>query len=467
VTATPTLKIAPQAGPQEAFLSSSADIVIYGGAAGGGKTYAQLLEPLRHVHNPRFGAVIFRREYTQVFNEGGLWDEAMELYPRLGAKPNKGKACFRFPSGATVSFAHIQLEADLLNYQGAQIALIQFDELTHFSERMFWYMLSRNRSASGVRPYVRAGTNPDPESFVAKIIAWWIDQDTGLPIPERSGVIRWFVREDGTLHWFHSVNQALEAFPGRHADDIKSFTFIPAKLEDNKKLLEKDPGYKGSLLAQNNVDRERLLNGNWKIRPAKGFYFKRDYFLPLTAKKRVPNDFETIIRYWDRAATIPTKGKPDPDWTVGTLVGRRVNGRFMVLDVVRFQGSPGTVKATILTTAKRDLETFAGVIVGIEVDPGQAGKVEAEDYIQLLAGFDVRLYPARQDKITRAGPFSAQCEGRNVDVLEGDWVDAWLSELEGFPDVPKDDQVDSASGAFNALQSRVTSLETAQEVYGW
>src|SRR5690554_534113 len=71
----------PQAGPQEQFLKSKADIAIYGGAAGGGKTWALLLEPLSHIANPGFGGVIFRRTTVQVRNEGGLWDESARMYP--------------------------------------------------------------------------------------------------------------------------------------------------------------------------------------------------------------------------------------------------------------------------------------------------------------------------------------------------------------------------------------------------
>nr|WP_234841454.1 terminase family protein [Sinorhizobium meliloti] len=73
--------------------------------------------------------------------------------------------------------------------------------MTHFSAKQFWYMVSRNRSMSGVRPYTRATCNPDADSWVAELIRWWIDQDTGLPIPERAGVLRWFVRSDSPQTW--------------------------------------------------------------------------------------------------------------------------------------------------------------------------------------------------------------------------------------------------------------------------
>jgi len=103
--------IKPQPGRQEQFLASRADITIYGGAAGGGKTFGLLLEPLRYHDNPRFGAVVFRRTYPQITHEGGMWDEAEALYPLLGARANKNDMEWRFPSGARVSFAHMHREA--------------------------------------------------------------------------------------------------------------------------------------------------------------------------------------------------------------------------------------------------------------------------------------------------------------------------------------------------------------------
>src|SRR5690606_135321 len=113
---------------------------------------------------------IFRKTYPQVRNEGGLWDESETLYPLMGAEPIVTRLEWRFPSGATVRFAHLDHESDKYNWQGAQIALIGFDEVTQFSESQFFYMLSRNRSTCGVRPYIRATCNPDADSWVAEMI---------------------------------------------------------------------------------------------------------------------------------------------------------------------------------------------------------------------------------------------------------------------------------------------------------
>ncbi|MDQ7776297.1 MAG: terminase family protein [Paracoccus aminovorans] len=125
-------EIRPQPGPQTQFLSSPADIAIYGGGAGGGKTWALLMEPLRHSANPDFGAVFFRRTTVQIRNEGGLWDESVKLYPLIGAAPKEVTLEWKFPSGASLSMAHLEHDKTVANWQGSQIALLLFDELDAF-----------------------------------------------------------------------------------------------------------------------------------------------------------------------------------------------------------------------------------------------------------------------------------------------------------------------------------------------
>lgn len=301
----PPPRIQPQPGPQQTFLASPADVAIYGGAAGGGKSWALLMEPLRHIHNPEFGAVFFRRTTVQVRNEGGLWDESMKLYPLLSAKPKEHVLAWEFPGGASISFAHLEHDKTVLNWQGSQIPLICFDELTHFSENQFWYMVSRNRSMCGVRPYIRATCNPDCDSWVAKFIEWWIDQETGLPIDSRAGVIRWFVRVNNTLFWADSAEELKERFPETTA---KSATFVPARLADNAALMAADPGYLANLLALPLVERERLLGGNWKIRAVTGTYFQRAWF-----KRYRPGDEPKNLRRYITSDHAPTDAaKSDP-----------------------------------------------------------------------------------------------------------------------------------------------------------
>lgn len=300
-----TIELRPQGGPQERFLSTPADIAVYGGAAGGGKSWALLFEPLRHMHTTGFGATIFRRTHPQIVAQGGLWSESLELYPRLGGKPNISDTRWAFSSGAEVKFAHLQHEKNVIDYQGSQIALIGFDELTHFTEYQFTYLLSRNRSVCGVRPYVRATCNPDAASWVKRWVEWYIDPSTGYAIPERSGVVRWFARIAGQLEWGSSKADLLERFPDAKP---KSFTFIPARLEDNRILMDRDPGYAANIAAQGNVEQERLGKGNWNIVAAEGEW-PAEYFGPkLWAAELPPRDqWQLCTIAWDPSKGVDAK----------------------------------------------------------------------------------------------------------------------------------------------------------------
>lgn len=441
----------PQPGPQEMFLSTPADIAIYGGAAGGGKSYALLLEQLRHMDNPKFGSVIFRRTSGQIFNEGGLWDNALTMYEGLDFKPVQSpRAMIFFKDGAKITFTHLQYDKDIYTWQGAQIPLICFDELTHFTITQFFYLLSRNRSATcGVRPYIRATTNPDADSWVAGFIAWYIDQETGYPIPERSGVIRYFARVGDEIYWGDTREELIEKYKLIDAQ-IKSFTFIASKLTDNKILMEKDPGYLGNLMAQGRVEQERLLNGNWKIKPAAGLYFKRSQVEIVPA---IPHNVIAWVRSWDLAATVPSTLNPNPDATAGVLMGMLDDGRYIVADVKRVQYDAKNVRALVRNCAVMDREKYGMVNITIPQDPGQAGKEQSDSYIKHLSGFAVKAIRPSGSKIVRAEPFSAQWQAGNVMILAGDWNESYFTEMEAFPESVHDDMVDASSDSFNELQN--------------
>jgi Terminase large subunit, T4likevirus-type, N-terminal len=306
-----TATISAQPGPQTEFLRTAADICIYGGAAGGGKTVGLILEPLRHVGRvANFTAVFFRRTTPQITNPGGLWDESRTFYPRLGGIPHLGMREWRWPRAGKIKFSHLQFETTVHDWQGAQITLICFDELTHFTAHQFFYMVSRNRSTCGVRPYIRATCNPDADSWVADFLAWWIDPESGLPIPERAGVLRYYIRVAEKLVWADKPEELMRDLP--RPEDLPpgidpprpiSVTFIPAKVFDNPVLLRVNPEYFTWLLSLPLLERERLLGGNWKIRPSAGLYFKREW---CAVVDEVPADLN-IVRYWDLAATEKTE----------------------------------------------------------------------------------------------------------------------------------------------------------------
>lgn len=272
--------IRPQPGYQEAFSSSVADIVIGGGAAGVGKTFSLAVEPLYDIEKPNFRTIFFRRKLVEL---GPLLVEADKIYPNVKPSPTFSEAKLRydFPSGATINFGHLQYDKDAKNHQGQEYALICFDELTHFTYTQFMYLLSRNRSTSGAHSRIRATCNPEPDSWVAKLIDWWIGED-GFPIKERAGVLRYFIANGDKISdfiWGDTKEEVeekgcaiLDKLVSKSEGDvsasdfIKSITFIPGSIYENKVLLKSDPGYLGSLAAQSEADRAALLEGNWKIK---------------------------------------------------------------------------------------------------------------------------------------------------------------------------------------------------------
>ena len=461
--------IRPQPGKQELFLRSPADICIYDGAAGGGKTFALLLECLRNNDHKHFEAVIFRQSRPQILSAGGLYATSQEIYPYLGASsvltPN---VQWRFPSGAKVTFAHMFYEKEKYNWQGAQIPLLMFDELTHFTESQFFYMFSRNRSTCGVKPYIRATCNPDGESWVAKFIDWWINPETGYAIEERCGKLRYFVRQNNVIHWADTRQELIESFnlhTQEELERVKSVTFISAKLSDNKAMMLHDPGYMGTLMAMSEFDQEQLLNGNWKIRRSAGHYFKRSRANTLSA---IPTDIVKWVRAWDLAATAPgeadeLEGLPqamrqmrrgdESAYTAGVLLGKRRNGRVFVADVINVRENGADVRNLILNTAASDRAFYGNVTIRLPQDPGQAGKDQAQSFVRMLGGYTVTTALESGDKVTRAEPFSSQWLAGNVDVKEAVWNDEYFRQLENFPVGKLKDMVDASANAYLELEN--------------
>jgi len=233
-------------------------------------SWSLLLDPIPDMSIKGFGAVIFRRDATQLTNEGGLWDASREIYPFLKARPRESPALqWRFPGGGRISFHHLHSPDDQYAWQGAEICDLLFDELTHFEEAQFWYLISRNRSTCGVRPRCRATFNPDAGSWVKALFAPWVDGE--YPDPAGPGEVRYLVRQDG-YHYFRTESEAqvyaiqvLDITVGDAQHAVKSVSFVPARLDDNPALMDRNPQYRANLLSLPPVERERLLYGDWNI----------------------------------------------------------------------------------------------------------------------------------------------------------------------------------------------------------
>lgn len=435
---------------QKIFFHTKADIAFFGGAAGGGKTYTAACIPLKYLGVARFNAVIFRRTSGELTQPGAIWEEAANLYTQLGGKPNQTDLTYKFGQ-MQIKFDHMQHAKDRFKKHGAQYALVIFEEVTTFEASQFWYMFSRMRSMTGLGTKMRATCNPDCDSWVASLIAWWIDQETGYPIPERGGILRWFIRRGDDIKWFDSKEDALDEYPRSRP---KSFTFIPSSIEDNQALLSKDPDYLANLESLGLVERERLLHGNWKIRPAAGLYFKRSYFKVISRaefEQTVPGNVP-VVRYWDLASSKEkqkTSESGQPCRTAGVKMCLH-DGNVYIIHVEKFRESPLIVEKRIENIASQD---SYNCFVAIEEDPGQAGKALSAHYQQLLTGYATLFPRPAKNKVARASPLSAKAEHLEVILIEGEWNEDFISEAESFPESKFKDQIDAASGAYNTLKT--------------
>lgn len=424
----------PHDGPQRRFHESSAFEVLYGGAAGGGKSTSLFMEALRYVHVPGYSAIILRRTYPQLAQAGGLIPLSKQVLMGT-ASWNEERKTWTFPSGATLQFGHMQYEDDKYNYQGAQFAYIAFDELTQFTEEQYLYLFSRARTVVKLpdgRPLpvrVRAATNPGGvgHEWVRRRWGAWLGENPTA----RSGEIRWYKLVDGV---------EVEAEPGEPG--ALSRQFIAASVYDNPTLMQNDPAYIQRLEALPLIERERLLNGNWAITPA-GNVFRREWFHVV---ERAPEGLRWV-RYWDLAASTKTTA----DYTASIAAAMGPDGTVYFRDMIRGRWEwPDQEKIMVQTMlAERD------VVHGIEKALHGIAAVQSLLRRRELVGVSIRGIDVDRDKLARALPLSARAEQGKVALVAGGWVPAFLDELVMFSGdgSTHDDQVDAASGALAMISS--------------
>jgi predicted phage terminase large subunit-like protein len=200
------------------------------------------------------------------------------------------------------------------------------------------------------------------------------------------------------------------------------------------------------------VERDKVPMGSYAVAgqfqqrpvPREGGLFKRGWFGIVDAAPVGTR----WVRHWDLAASKRKQGATNQAFTAGVKLGKMPDGRFIVGHVVREQEEGAKVRTTITNTAETDGKE---VRISLPQDPGQAGKVQAQDMVLMLAGWNVHAEPETGDKVTRAQPFAAQAEAGNVVLLRGAWNEAFLDELANFPNGATKDQVDASSGAFGRL----------------
>ena len=253
----------PNDGPQTDFLAASETDVLYGGAAGGGKSYAMLVDPLRYAHRAAHRALILRRSMPELRE---LIDKSRELYPKAfpGCKYKEVEKLWNFPSGAKIEFGFLERDADVYRYQGQAYSWIGFDEITHQATEFSWnYLASRLRTTDPeIIPYMRCTANP------GGVGAHWVKKRYITPSPPNES----FRGEDGLTR-----------------------KFIPARLDDNP-YLARDGRYEQMLKALPPTQRRQLLEGDWEVAEGAAFTeFDRNI--------HIIDPFEIPI-HWDRVKGI-------------------------------------------------------------------------------------------------------------------------------------------------------------------
>ena len=221
---------------QNAFIKANAFEVLYGGAAGGGKSYGQLVDAMIYALTyEKSKQILFRRTFAEL--EKSLIRTSRELYPRELYTYNKSGHTGTFINGSIIDFAYCDIEDDVYKYQSAEYDVIRFDELTHFTETMYIYLMSRCRGANNYPKHIKSTTNP------GGIGHSWVKErfiDIGAP---------------DTVHEFNGGNRI----------------FIPAKVTDNRFLLKDDPDYIKRLQNLGERDRKALLDGDWNLTEGRFF----------------------------------------------------------------------------------------------------------------------------------------------------------------------------------------------------
>lgn len=451
--------------PQQVYLSlSQIEEVMYGGAAGGGKSDALLMSALQYVDVPGYSALILRRTWPDLNAPGAILDRARTWLSDTPARERDGGRIWEFPAGkngekkSTIQFGYIQHDKDKYKFQSAEYQFVGFDELTQFEEGIYTYLFSRNR-----RPTVacmNCGTSIKQIQSKKHGRRFWTHHDAYYRqtckriYPDPKSVDQYGEAPDGTTLFDVPLRMRSATNPGgighlwvrnRFIDErtrTNSAIFVPARLSDNPSLDRES--YEKNLQHLLPVDRERLLNGDWDVQEEGGF-FARHWF---GVEPQCPQDVQGRVRFWDQAAT-----QDGGDYTVGARLSLTKDGQWVIEDMVRLQGSPLVVEKTIYQTAMLDAHQFgSSMAIRMEQEPGSAGVNNISHYKRnVLAGFNFDGVRSTGDKVARAVAVSSAAESGNVKLVPGEWNRDFLDEAALFPHGANDDQVDAVSGGFNQI----------------
>jgi predicted phage terminase large subunit-like protein len=440
---------------QQMYLDSTADVTLFGGAMGGGKSEIGVIDFLQYTDIPNFKGIITRRTTPQLNTAGGILGKCQDIFAKAYEpkdftwRAKDGKFVFH-KSGAEIYLKHFESESTAMNWNGVEANLFLIDEGSEFTQFMVQKIMSRMRNprCPEVSPRLKITTNPNCDHFFRKWVEPYLFQD-GTPDRSKDGLIRYFTFYEGGFIWGDTKEEVVEK-TGANIEEVLSFTFISATVDDNPILKKINPKYVGWLKGLTGVERKRNLEGNWFVREESSSYFNRKW---LTKVQESDLKIVKYVRAWDIAGTLPSDKNPNPDWTAGVLMGKTEDGKYVILDVVRFREQFGGVLQKIVDVGLNDPDENYSIILPQE--PGQAGLSSGHTMMSYIRGhlLPVRMRPSNKSKLTRFQPFSSAAEMGSILYVEGEWNDMFFNELEAFDNTRncKDDQLDATSDAFITL----------------
>jgi len=361
--------------------------------------------------------------------------------------------------------------------------MIAFDELSHFSETQFTYLMGRLRSKAQGNSFLMASMNPDPDSWVFNWVLPFLD-DQGYFNEDMAGKLLYFYTVDDKPIFNADPQVLKDNFPHLHKlfnttsrkyeyIEPKSFTFLGSTIFDNQILIDSNPNYLATLNSLPEVEKARKLHGNWFVREQGTNYFSRG---DLGRIEKIPKGVSA--RGWDKASSEPSDQNRYPDFTASTKMIRTQDGRFCIVgdfcpenqedDGIykgKFRKAPSQRDTIIIKQAEWDGKDCKVIL---PVDVGQAGRSEYQSHAkQIIAkGITVRPdpMPTNKSKVTKYSPFSSAVGAGLVDIVESSFPDRatleqFYKEHEVFSgerstSLRKDDIPDSTATVFNYLNEK-------------